>query len=103
MNWARWEGPDLVLQIRVQPRAARDAFVPEDERLRVRITAPPVDGAAKVADCSSNEIPLEPGDLGYASFSTAGDATSCNPCISSCATPVQATTWSKIKGAYTGR
>lgn len=46
MNWARWEGPDLVLQIRVQPRAARDAFVPEDERLRVRITAPPVDGAA---------------------------------------------------------
>lgn len=35
-----------MLQVRVQPRAARDAFAPEAERLRVRITAPPVDGAA---------------------------------------------------------
>jgi uncharacterized protein (TIGR00251 family) len=46
VNWARWEGPDLVLQVRVQPRAARDAFAPEADRLRVRITAPPVEGAA---------------------------------------------------------
>lgn len=46
VSWARWDGPDLVLQVRVQPRAARDAFAPEADRLRVRITAPPVDGAA---------------------------------------------------------
>ena len=67
------------------------------------ITTRPVDGAAKVADCSSNEIPLTPGDLGFASFSTDGGANSCNPCIASCTTPVEATTWSKIKGSYTGR
>ncbi len=46
MAWARWDGPDLVLELRVQPRASRDALVPEAGRLRVRITAPPVDGAA---------------------------------------------------------
>lgn len=45
-GWHRWDGVDLVLNVRVQPRAARDAFAPEPERLRVRITAPPVDGAA---------------------------------------------------------
>jgi uncharacterized protein (TIGR00251 family) len=46
MSYARWDGTDLVLQVRVQPRASADAFVPEADRLRVRITAPPVDGAA---------------------------------------------------------
>ncbi len=45
-GWFRWDGPDLVLALRVQPRASRDALVLEPERLRVRITAPPVDGAA---------------------------------------------------------
>lgn len=45
-GWFRWDGLDLVLSLRVQPRASRDALVPEAERLRARITAPPVDGAA---------------------------------------------------------
>ena len=45
-GWHRWDGPDLVLTLRVQPRAARDELVVDRERLRVRITAPPVDGAA---------------------------------------------------------
>lgn len=44
--WARWDGDDLVLSVKVQPRASRDALVPEPGRLRVRITAPPVEGAA---------------------------------------------------------
>jgi len=44
--WHRWDGSDLVLSLRVQPRASRDELVPEPARLRVRITAPPVDGAA---------------------------------------------------------
>ena len=44
--WARWDDGDLVLTLRVQPRASRDALQPDAERLRVRITAPPVDGAA---------------------------------------------------------
>jgi len=45
-SWYRWVGPDLVLTLRVQPRASRDALVLEGTRLKVRITAPPVDGAA---------------------------------------------------------
>ncbi len=45
--WYRWDGDDLVLQLRVQPRASRDELAgPHGERLRVRITAPPVDGRA---------------------------------------------------------
>jgi len=44
--WYRWDGADLVLTLRVQPRASRDEMLPEASRLRVRITAPPVDGAA---------------------------------------------------------
>jgi uncharacterized protein len=45
-GWYRWDAADLVLTLRVQPRAARDALVPAETRLRVRITAAPVDGAA---------------------------------------------------------
>jgi hypothetical protein len=45
--WFRREGEDLVLAVRVQPRAARDELAgPHGDRLRVRITAPPVDGKA---------------------------------------------------------
>jgi uncharacterized protein len=45
-GWCRWDGGDLVLILRVQPRAAHDRLLLEGGRLRVRITAPPVDGAA---------------------------------------------------------
>jgi uncharacterized protein (TIGR00251 family) len=45
-DWWRADGPDLVLTLRVQPRASRDELRVEAGRLRVRITAPPVDGAA---------------------------------------------------------
>ncbi|HXQ22457.1 MAG TPA: DUF167 family protein [Candidatus Acidoferrales bacterium] len=45
-DWYRWDGGDLVLTLRVQPRASRDRLLIEGERLRVQITAPPVDGAA---------------------------------------------------------
>jgi uncharacterized protein (TIGR00251 family) len=45
--WFRWEGEDLVLQLKVQPKASRDEFAtPHGDRFRVRITAPPVDGKA---------------------------------------------------------
>lgn len=50
-GWHRWDGPDLLLDVRVQPRAARDAFALEDDRLRIRTTAPPVDGAANEHLC----------------------------------------------------
>jgi len=47
MNWYRWDGDDLWLTLQVQPRAARDEIQgPHDAVLKVRITAPPVDGKA---------------------------------------------------------
>lgn len=46
-DWYRWEGDDLLLWLRVQPRAGKDQFVgPYGEQYKVRITAPPVDGKA---------------------------------------------------------
>jgi uncharacterized protein (TIGR00251 family) len=47
MSWYRWDGEDLLLTVQVQPRAPRDELVgPQGDVLRVRITAPPVDGRA---------------------------------------------------------
>ncbi|MES9857630.1 MAG: DUF167 family protein [Sedimenticola sp.] len=46
-DWYRWEGSDLLLQLRVQPRASKDQLVaPHGDSYKVRITAPPVDGKA---------------------------------------------------------
>jgi len=43
----RWEGADLILHTRIQPRASRDQWAESLEgRFRIRITAPPVDGQA---------------------------------------------------------
>jgi len=48
MSWYRWEGGDLILHLRVQPKASRDAFAgPYGEgAYKVTITAPPVGGKA---------------------------------------------------------
>ena len=46
-NWFRWESDDLLLSLRVQPRASQDEFVgPHGDHFKVRITAPPVEGKA---------------------------------------------------------
>jgi len=46
----RTDGTDVLLRVRVQPRASREAVVGEaDGRLRVALTAPPVEGAANDA------------------------------------------------------
>jgi len=43
----RWEKDDLILKVRVQPRASKNEIVGIQEQwLKVRITAPPVDGKA---------------------------------------------------------
>lgn len=46
-DWYRWDGEDLVINLKLQPKASTDAFAEvQHERMRVRITAPPVDGKA---------------------------------------------------------
>lgn len=57
-NWYRWQADTLILLVRIQPKASRDAFDgiwqdassassgSETARLKLRLTAPPIDGKA---------------------------------------------------------
>jgi uncharacterized protein (TIGR00251 family) len=45
----RWDGDDLVLTVRVTPRASRNLVEVREGIVWVRITAPPVDGKANKA------------------------------------------------------
>ena len=52
MSWYQWRGDTLLLDLRIQPRASRDRIAgPLGERLKVTITAPPVDGKANACLC----------------------------------------------------
>ena len=45
--WYQWQGKDMILRVRIQPRAAQDEIAGlYGDRLKVRITAPPTDGRA---------------------------------------------------------
>lgn len=67
-----WDGDDLVVQVRLQPRARSDAIVGvRAGALKVRVTAPPVGGAANHRACvllaqafgvSPSRVALERGD-----------------------------------------
>jgi hypothetical protein len=47
VGWLRRDGPDLVLQVLIQPRASSDAIAGVlGDRLKIRLTAPPVEGKA---------------------------------------------------------
>ena len=46
-RWYHWQGDELILALRVLPRAGRNEFVtPYGDHYKVRITAPPVEGKA---------------------------------------------------------
>ncbi|MBU0656953.1 MAG: YggU family protein [Gammaproteobacteria bacterium] len=70
----RWEGKTLHLFIRVQPKASRDEWAEvQEDRIRVRITAPPVDGKAnqhllkflaKAFGVAKSEIQIKSGETG---------------------------------------
>jgi uncharacterized protein len=49
----RQNGPDVVLTVHVQPRASRNQLVFQGaDRIALRLTAPPVEGAANAACCA---------------------------------------------------
>lgn len=72
----------------------------------LRVIPRPVDGQAKVADCSAVESLIGgvgypttvPSHLGIAQFSADGSVSGYNPC--GVVTPVRVTTWSANKGMY---
>jgi uncharacterized protein (TIGR00251 family) len=47
-DWYQWQGEKLLLSVRVQPRSSKDEIVGPhgSDSIKVRITAPPVDGKA---------------------------------------------------------
>ena len=71
MAWYHWDGQDLLLHLRIQPKASKDEFVaPYGDEYKVRITAPPTDGKANSHLCrylakafgvTQNKVALEAG------------------------------------------
>lgn len=49
-DWCRWEGADLLLDVRVIPRAKQTGIAGiRDGRLLIRLQAPPLEGKANAA------------------------------------------------------
>ena len=69
-----WQGNELLLRVRAQPRASRDEWMGLwDNRFRVRIAAPPVDGRAnahlraflaELFGVAKNQVTLLAGETG---------------------------------------
>lgn len=52
-EWYAWQGSDLYLNISLQPRARHDELCGiHADALKIRITAPPVDGKANAYLCA---------------------------------------------------
>src|SRR5690606_36222834 len=73
MSWFRWDGEDLILDCHLQPKASKDEFAGlHGERLKIRLTAPPVEGKAnahlqaflaKAFGVAKSQVQLESGEL----------------------------------------
>lgn len=71
--WQHADG-DLILRVLIQPRASRDEIAgPQGDELKIRITAPPVDGKAnthlikflaKACKVAKSQIAIESGETG---------------------------------------
>jgi uncharacterized protein (TIGR00251 family) len=74
MNWFRWDGPALLLSLKLQPGASRSEFAGlHGDHLKVRIHAPAIEGRANaelLAFLSSSfavgksSLSIERGELG---------------------------------------
>ena len=72
--WYHWQDEDLILFCRLQPKASADEIVgAQGDELKIRITAPPVDGKAnqyltgflaKAFGVSKSRVCIEKGDTG---------------------------------------
>jgi hypothetical protein len=73
-DFYRWEGNVLHLFVRVQPKASKDEFAEvQENRIRIRITAPPVDGkanehllkfVAKACGVAKSKVQIKNGETG---------------------------------------
>ena len=66
MGWFRWDGPDLILSVFVQPGASRAGIAgPHGDALKVRVTEPPQDGRANqaVARLLASRLDVGPGRI----------------------------------------
>ena len=72
MSYFRWDGADLMLDCHLQPKASKDEIAGlHGERLKIRISAPPIDGRAnaqllafiaKAFGVAKSQVSLDSGD-----------------------------------------
>ena len=73
VSWYRWDNHDLIIQAKIQPGSQRDEIVGlHGDALKIRITAPPVDGKAnkhligllaKACQVKKSKVTIEAGHL----------------------------------------
>lgn len=74
MSWHSVQGDDLLLHLRIQPRATPEGVAGlHGDRLKLRVSSPPVEGAAnervlvllaRILECPKNKLRIERGERG---------------------------------------